>query len=204
MMVYRRAQRRREEIQQAAYLLFTEQGFQSTTMDQIASKVKIARTTLYEYYRSKDDILYSLIDDVVEESRSRTPIGTVREQVEMLAEESITRLQKNVTLYKIMFQELPLLSQPAAERLRDWQQKSLEFARRAIREGLAKGEFADGLEEEDICFVYRSLIGQRMSDLLMLDIKANPVVEARRLVELMWFGVGYGASQKEESHDKQI
>jgi mycofactocin system transcriptional regulator len=43
-------------IEQAAFRLFTERGFEETTLDDIAREVGVARRTLFGYYRSKNDI----------------------------------------------------------------------------------------------------------------------------------------------------
>lgn len=45
-------------IVQAGARMFTERGYDSTSLDQIAEKVKIHKTTLYHYINNKEDILY--------------------------------------------------------------------------------------------------------------------------------------------------
>jgi mycofactocin system transcriptional regulator len=43
-------------IEQAAFRLFAEKGFEATTIDAIAEAVGVGRRTLFRYYRSKNDI----------------------------------------------------------------------------------------------------------------------------------------------------
>jgi mycofactocin system transcriptional regulator len=44
------------EIEQAAFRLFAERGFEGTTLDAIATEVGISRRTLLRYFESKNDI----------------------------------------------------------------------------------------------------------------------------------------------------
>ena len=51
---------RKVEIRNAAKKIFLENGMSKTTMVDIAKNTSIARSTIYEYYSSKEDILYDL------------------------------------------------------------------------------------------------------------------------------------------------
>lgn len=43
-------------IEEAAFALFAERGFEATTIDDIARAVGVSRRTLFRYYPSKNDI----------------------------------------------------------------------------------------------------------------------------------------------------
>lgn len=49
-------------IEQAAFALFRERGFEATTLDAIADAVGVGRRTLFRYYRSKNDIPWGQFD----------------------------------------------------------------------------------------------------------------------------------------------
>ena len=50
------------EIEQAAFRLFAELGFEATTLDAIAAVVGVGRRTLFRYYSSKNDIPWGQFD----------------------------------------------------------------------------------------------------------------------------------------------
>jgi mycofactocin system transcriptional regulator len=49
-------------IEQAAFRLFTQRGFDATTLESIAAEVGIGRRTLFRYYSSKNDIPWGQFD----------------------------------------------------------------------------------------------------------------------------------------------
>jgi TetR/AcrR family transcriptional regulator, regulator of mycofactocin system len=57
------------DIEQAAFRLFAERGFEGTTLDDIAAAVGVGRRTLFRYYRSKNDIPWGQFDRTLERFR---------------------------------------------------------------------------------------------------------------------------------------
>ena len=58
------------EIEQAAFRLFAERGFDDTTLDAIAEAVGVSRRTLFNYYRSKNDIPWGQFDQTLDHFRT--------------------------------------------------------------------------------------------------------------------------------------
>lgn len=52
----------KERITEEALTLFAENGFDGTSVDQIAQRVGIKAPSLYKHYKGKDDILNAIID----------------------------------------------------------------------------------------------------------------------------------------------
>ena len=61
-----KGERRKQQIIDTAKEMFIEKGFQSTHIGQVCEKLDIARGTVYQYFSNKKEILYALLDNVLE------------------------------------------------------------------------------------------------------------------------------------------
>jgi AcrR family transcriptional regulator len=57
-LVNRRAAQTRAEIVGAAMAVFAEQGFDATSMNDVASAAGVSRRTIYRYFETKDDLVF--------------------------------------------------------------------------------------------------------------------------------------------------
>jgi AcrR family transcriptional regulator len=51
----------KEKIIRAAYTVFTNKGYHKTTMDDVANEVGVSKASLYSYFKSKEEILQTVI-----------------------------------------------------------------------------------------------------------------------------------------------
>lgn len=65
-----RAQRRKE-ILDAALALFTQKGYEATTMAEVAAGVSLAVGTLYKFFKDKRDLYQTLVADLMHEFERR-------------------------------------------------------------------------------------------------------------------------------------
>jgi AcrR family transcriptional regulator len=61
-----KGERRKQQIVDTAKQMFIDKGFQSTHIGQVCEKLDIARGTVYQYFRNKKEILYAILEDVLE------------------------------------------------------------------------------------------------------------------------------------------
>ena len=81
----RHRERRRQEVYTAAVELFVEQGFENTTMEQIAQRADVARATVFNHFERKA----AFLDEWMSRRRERA-FAAVRE--ENLADWSLERI----------------------------------------------------------------------------------------------------------------
>jgi AcrR family transcriptional regulator len=55
----------RARIQDVAVALFTEQGYEKTSLREIAEHLEVTKAALYYHFKSKEDIVRSLVEDYV-------------------------------------------------------------------------------------------------------------------------------------------
>lgn len=82
---------RRKQLMQGAVKLFKEKGFHRTTTREIAKEAGFSIGTLYEYIRTKEDILYLICDSIYIEVHNRL--------AELISESSIEGLKSSIQQY---------------------------------------------------------------------------------------------------------
>ncbi|OHD64347.1 MAG: hypothetical protein A2176_01800 [Spirochaetes bacterium RBG_13_51_14] len=61
-----KGERRKQQIVNTAKKMFIDKGFQSTHIGQVCEELDIARGTVYQYFRNKKEILYAILEVVLE------------------------------------------------------------------------------------------------------------------------------------------
>ena len=97
----RKKLRTRHAIVDVSTRLFLEQGYQQTTLAQIADEVEVALSTFFNYFASKVDIVFCLVDAAIESAERRI---AQRPEGEPAADAVVAWLTE----------ELPRLEQPYA------------------------------------------------------------------------------------------
>lgn len=72
----RKKRKVRQTIRQEAFRLFAEQGYQATTVDQIAAAAEVSPSTFFRYFTTKEAVILSdEYDPVLAEALARRPKG---------------------------------------------------------------------------------------------------------------------------------
>lgn len=90
-----RTPRKRRDIVEAATTLFLRNGYQGTSVDQIAAAAAVSKQTVYKQFGDKERLFRAIVDGVAENSQGivaelaagfvRRPVGTVEDLQEVLA-----------------------------------------------------------------------------------------------------------------------
>lgn len=138
--------RRRREIFDAAMHLIIEKGFAETSMREIAEAAGTGKSTLYDYFPTKDDILLSFFED---ELRTITASAEVISRQQMSAAERLRRVMQDQLEYMISNRETYLrltieaqrLSAPAQKRIQEMRHAYQDLIRELIEAGITEGSF---------------------------------------------------------------
>ncbi len=110
----RKKQKTREAIQRAAMRLFVKQGYEETTVEEIAEVAEISPSTFFNYFPTKEDVvLYDMYDPITIEMILKRPkdepLSTVARQVLQAMAELFER-DKDVMLERAkLIMEVPEL-----------------------------------------------------------------------------------------------
>ena len=74
----------------AAFELFEERGYEQTTVDDIADRAKVSRTTFFRTYRSKEDVIFPAHDQLMAAVRQR--LATSNDSTAIVAVSDAVRL----------------------------------------------------------------------------------------------------------------
>jgi mycofactocin system transcriptional regulator len=135
----------RDEVQRVALALFAEQGFEETTLDDVAAAVGVSRRTLFRYYPSKNDMVWGDFDWVLLRLRdllARTdPAAPL---MEALAEAAVASNRyepgdlPELRIRMTLITTVPSLQAHSMLRYAEWRDVVAEFA--AQRLGTAPGD----------------------------------------------------------------
>jgi AcrR family transcriptional regulator len=139
---------RREQILQAAQKLFADQGFRETNLNDVATQLGFRRQAVYHYFRSKEEILYELIDragQAVAASAHRTMDADLppAEMLAALVRNHVRELLTNVDIFRIQFTELSKLTGSRADMLRRDISAYVHRIANVIEAGQKEGTFID-------------------------------------------------------------
>jgi len=79
-----------ERLVDAAFDLFAERGYEHTTVDDIAERAAVGRTTFFRYYRSKEDVIFPEHDKLIAAIQQR--LATSNDSTAIVAVTDVVRL----------------------------------------------------------------------------------------------------------------
>lgn len=142
------AEDRRRQILSVATALFREHGYHTTSLDDIANEIGFTKPAIYYYFNGKEDLLYAIVEVVVDEALRRMRAIVVRDQpivdrLHALLVENTRVVLENLDANTVFYNERGLLS-PARERqIRDREREYTQLVRDLYVAGVEKGELLD-------------------------------------------------------------
>lgn len=175
----------REEVITAAQQLFQRYGFAKTTMEDIAKAMGRGKSTLYYYYKSKDDIFKDVI--LHETNEVLTAVlevceqnGTAQEKLFRYISTLLNKIRTTVSLYEVMKKEFmeegsACMHQPSLnEALLGFDEKQKSLLKSILLLGVQNKEFSERIGNDlDLVaeVIYVSLGGFILNFTLLPDKK---------------------------------
>lgn len=166
MTITTRKERQKEELKTkillAAKELFMLKGFEDTSIRNIAEKIEYSPTTIYLYFKDKDDIFFSLHrEGFTILNQYFRPLGHVKnpfERLKAINRAYINFAMENGEFYDLMFiirSPMKSLSKDEA----DWEEgtRAFDFLLNTIKECIQEGYFKD-MNPEVLAFTTWSMV----------------------------------------------
>lgn len=140
--------RRRHEIAAAAVPVILKQGFVETSMREIAAVAGVGKSTLYDYFSNKEEIMVYLILEGIEEvtikarqiAREAIPAPVkIRRMLEM----QLDFLSKNKQLYLLLSLEVQRLSASTQQRIQAGRHAYQDLLRDTVELGMLEGSIRE-------------------------------------------------------------
>ncbi|GAA3448454.1 TetR family transcriptional regulator [Dactylosporangium matsuzakiense] len=137
-LVERKRQLVRDELSEAALQLVAFQGFDDTTIDQMAAAAGVSRRTFFRYFQSKEDVIIEFLSDLGRKLRtalqsrpeSEPPAEAVRQALRVFTDKFWEHPEKSSRLARVTV-ETPALLGRYLERQVAWKATMTEeLARR--------------------------------------------------------------------------
>ena len=166
MTIAKRKERQKEELRakilEAAKHLIMEQGFEQTSIRMIADRIEYSPTTIYLYFKDKDEIYHSLHSEgftiLNQYFRALEHVSEPFERLKALSKAYISFAMENGEFYDLMFIIRSPMDSVSKEK-GDWEEgnRAFGFLINTITDCMNKGYFK-GMNPEILAFTVWSMV----------------------------------------------
>jgi TetR/AcrR family transcriptional regulator, cholesterol catabolism regulator len=137
---------RRHQVFDASISLFLSNGFQETTMREIADAARMGKSTLYDYFKTKDEILISFVEDAIDDLTAQAQQIVARdlpvtERLHQLLHAHLAYLMSNKEIYIRLTYEVQRLALDSQQRIQARRHAYQDLICKLIEEAVAEGVF---------------------------------------------------------------
>lgn len=195
-----RSKARREEILKAAQKVFAQKGFQEATVSDVAQEAKVSETTIYEYFSTKEDLLFSI---PMETTRKAMELESFLHYVRGAANKLRAIIYHYIWFYQsnldyasvvmlILKQNRNFLNTEAYQTIRE----GFRIILSVIEEGIASGEFQEDTDPYLVRHVMLGAIEHIMIRRLLLGKPDDLLKYVDPLTDLVIEGIRKGGKPK--------
>jgi len=139
---------RTTQIINAAEDVFTKKGFDEARMDDIAEETGLSKGTLYNYFKSKDDLIIAILDRMFQREfrqlenlnqESTSAIDTIWQLTDLLTKDILNMLRLIPIVYQ--FLALTFRNKYVQKALKKYVNRYLDVLTPIVQRGIDSGEF---------------------------------------------------------------
>lgn len=138
--------RRRHEIFHQVVKIFVKQGFHETSMQEIAMAAGLGKSTLYDYFQTKDEILVYFFEDQLSDMTAEAQKIAMENcsadvRLRKIMEAYMESLQANKSLFMKLTFEAQRLKPESQKQIQNSRHAYQDMIRALIEEGIREGVF---------------------------------------------------------------
>ena len=148
----KRARRRDKEVLKAATKVFHERGYADATVQHVADELGILKGSLYHYIRTKEDLLFWLLEEVHEhvevilDAIAAEPDLTPLQRLELYVRRQVEYAAANLPQISIYYHDVDQLSGPRLKDIVRRRKTHEVWVRTQIQEAQKRGEVDASLD----------------------------------------------------------
>lgn len=141
----------RQAIMNAAIKLFSEKGFENTSVDELAKTAGVGKSTIYGYFNTKNEIFLAFCEDQInfvfkELAQKRDPDAPLKEQLSTLFMGQFRYVTKNYNFGRILAREMVFPKELTIEKSNDISERYLSALGDILIRAISRKELRDDLE----------------------------------------------------------
>ena len=191
--------RRKEEILQAAITIFSEKGYYSASIADIANLLKIGHGTIYRYYKNKQTIFDAVVNSILQklatvvqdEPPETNSLQEYKEQIIRISDRLINIFQADQRIARIALYETPEGNSDTAKHVSASFLLFSKFIQEYMRNGVDKGFLRSNMDQEIAARIVTSMIFETIKAASMQG--SDDVLVSRwrdEIIQIMIGGLG--------------
>jgi TetR/AcrR family transcriptional regulator, fatty acid metabolism regulator protein len=186
-----------QKILDAAVDVIAERGYFNSPVSAIAKRAGVADGTIYLYFKNKDDVLRTAIDNTFArfyrqiEERFES-LKDPRAQLEYIAEVHLASHQVNRSMAVLMQTEMRQSAKFIAEFSHHHLVKYIQVVREVIRRGQQEGLFRQDISDGVVAHCMFGAIDELLSSAVFTNRTYDPRDTARQVMDVIMKGIAAG------------
>ncbi|MFB7138625.1 TetR/AcrR family transcriptional regulator [Gottfriedia sp. NPDC056225] len=190
------------KILEAAIEIFAEKGFVSTSTNEIAKKANVAEGTIFRYFKTKKELLKSIIKPTLVKTIAPFEMDrfskavfhlehkTFEDFLHALIKNRMEFVKKNKSVIKIIIQEMPFQDDMQEELKKLFKEKMYPKIALVLQSFIDKGQIKDIPIPTVLRLIISSVIGLVVSSIVLENIPLwNEEQETQRTIEFIKAGL---------------
>lgn len=182
--------RRRHEIFHQVVNVFMKKGFHETSMQEIAQVAGLGKSTLYDYFKTKDEILIYFFEDQLNDLTNEAQKIALQnlsadKRLRQVMEKYMEILQANKSLFMRLTAESQSLRPESQKQIQDKRHAYQNLIRALIDEGIREGVF----RKVDSLLAARLLLSAMMSVVYNSRFTGTPQEMLKETLDIFFKGI---------------